>query len=70
MKKYLIYTLLALSCAITSQAVEAGKSQKLTSPDQVPEGLEKSDWQSIREAYQASKFFSAKNAGLTTQQAY
>ncbi len=29
-----------------------------------------SDWQSIREAYQAAKFRSALNAGLTTQQAY
>ena len=29
------------------------KSQKLTSPDQVPEGLQKSDWASIRAAHMA-----------------
>ncbi len=67
--KFLLIAL-TLSCSIISQAAESGKSQTLTSPDQVPEGLAKSDWQSIRQAYQAAKFRSAKNAGLTTQQAY
>jgi uncharacterized repeat protein (TIGR02543 family) len=32
-----------------------GKSSQLTSPDQVPEGLAKSDWQSIRDAYDAGR---------------
>ena len=70
MNKKFIHIALALSCALVCQAAEPGKSQKLSSPDQVPEGLEKSDWQGIRQAYQASQFRSAKNAGLTTQQAY
>ena len=70
MSKYIIFAALALSCAITAQAVEQGKSQTLTSPDQVPEGLEKSDWQSIRQAYQAAKVRSAESTGVTTQQAY
>ena len=32
-----------------------GKTQQLTSPDQVPEGLAKSDWASIRAAYEAGR---------------
>ncbi len=32
-----------------------GKTQQLTSPDQVPEGLAKSDWQSIRAAHEAGR---------------
>jgi hypothetical protein len=32
-----------------------GKPQELTSPDQVPEGLAKSDWSSIRAAYDAGQ---------------
>jgi uncharacterized repeat protein (TIGR02543 family) len=32
-----------------------GKPSQLTSPDQVPEGLAKSDWQSIRDAYDAGR---------------
>jgi hypothetical protein len=32
-----------------------GKIQPLASPDQVPEGLVKSDWQSIRAAYEAGR---------------
>ncbi len=70
MNKKFIHIALALSCALVCQAAEPGKSQILSSPDQVPEGLEKSDWKGIRQAYQASQFRSAKNAGLTTQQAY
>lgn len=31
------------------------KGQKLLSPDQVPEGLAKSDWQNIRAAYDAGR---------------
>ena len=33
----------------------AGKPQQLSSPDQVPEGLAKSDWSSIRAAYEAGR---------------
>ena len=32
-----------------------GKTQSLTSPDQVPEGLATSDWSSIRAAYEAGQ---------------
>ena len=32
-----------------------GETQTLTSPDQVPEGLAKSDWSSIRAAYEAGR---------------
>ena len=32
-----------------------GKTQQLASPDQVPEGLAKSDWQSIRAAHEAGR---------------
>ncbi|WP_345738692.1 IPT/TIG domain-containing protein, partial [Prosthecobacter algae] len=55
----------------------AGKSQQLSSPDQVPEGLAKSDWQSIRAAHKAWEHsflptkdgWQARNAGQqwTTQ---
>jgi hypothetical protein len=34
-------------------AAPSGKMQQLSSPDQVPEGLQKSDWSSIREAHRA-----------------
>ena len=44
-----------------ASAMEPGKSQTLTSPEQVPEGLTASDWSSIRSAYAA---------GVTSQQAY
>ncbi|MEO7317727.1 MAG: hypothetical protein ABIZ56_01930, partial [Chthoniobacteraceae bacterium] len=36
-------------------AVAPGKTQQLTSPDQVPEGLATSDWSSIRAAYEAGR---------------
>ncbi len=32
-----------------------GKSQQMSSPDQVPQGLAKSDWQSIRAAHEAGR---------------
>ena len=32
-----------------------GKTQHLTAPEQIPEGLAKSDWQSIRAAYEAGR---------------
>ena len=36
-------------------ASPAGKTQSLTSPDRMPEGLTKSDWQTIRAAYEAGR---------------
>ncbi len=36
-------------------AAPPGKTQNLTSSEQVPEGLAKSDWSSIRAAYQAGR---------------
>ena len=36
-------------------AAPAGKTQHLTSPDQTPQGLAKSDWASIRAAYEAGR---------------
>ena len=36
-------------------AAPTGKTQSLTSLDQVPEGLTTSDWQSIRAAYEAGR---------------
>ena len=39
----------------SNRAVSPGKTQHLTAPDQVPEGLAKSDWASIRAAYQAGQ---------------
>jgi hypothetical protein len=36
-----------------SSAALPGKPQQLTSPDQVPQGLEKSDWSNIRAAHAA-----------------
>ncbi len=38
-----------------ASAAEPGKTQQLASPDQVPEGLAKSDWSSIRAAYEAGR---------------
>ncbi|NJM38781.1 MAG: hypothetical protein HC845_13430 [Akkermansiaceae bacterium] len=40
MKAPILLAAIALNCTLISQAAEPGKSQKLTSPDQVPEGLE------------------------------
>ncbi len=36
-------------------AAPAGKSQQITSPDQVPQGLAKSDWAGIRAAYESGR---------------
>ena len=59
--------------AIAAPAAVPGRPQKLTSPDQVPAGLAKSDWQSIRAAYEAGRH-EFQPAPLTTdpiaQQAY
>jgi hypothetical protein len=48
-----IFLLAAALVLLLAPALHAGKSQQLTSPDQVPEGLAKSDWQSIRAAHEA-----------------
>ena len=50
----LLATLFALS-PFVAQAAQPGKTQHLSSPDQVPDGLAKSDWQSIRAAYEAGR---------------
>ena len=41
--------------AVDTIGVPAGKTQTLTSRDQVPEGIAKSDWSSIRAAYEAGR---------------
>ena len=46
------FTLLAVA---PLHSAAPSKSQQLTSPDQVPEGLAKSDWSSIRAAYEAGR---------------
>jgi hypothetical protein len=43
-------------------ASTAGKTQQLNSPDQVPEGLVKSEWQTIRAAYEAGRHAFAPTA--------
>ena len=50
----LAFSLLTLTSSVCL-ASPAGNSQQLTSPDQVPEGLAKSDWTSIRAAYEAGR---------------
>jgi hypothetical protein len=45
--------LLLLAVPQESTAAPLGKPEQLTSPDQVPQGLEKSDWSSIRAAHSA-----------------
>jgi len=49
--------LAALTClpTLAAHAAPPGKTQQLTSPDQVPDGLAKSDWQGIRAAYEAGR---------------
>jgi hypothetical protein len=42
-------------CAGFLATAASGKTQHLTSPEQVPEGLANSDWSSIREAYEAGR---------------
>ena len=43
------------SAVSPASGVPAGKTQHLTSPDQVPDGLTKSQWQGIRAAYEAGQ---------------
>ena len=52
---------LTASLALPAAAIEPGKSQSLTSPGQVPEGLSAADWSSIRSSFAVN---------LTSQQAY
>ena len=53
---HLIHACALLVCIVSlSAATPPGKTQQLTSPDQVPEGLAKSDWHSIRAAYEAGR---------------
>ena len=47
--------LLALLTALPVLAAAPGKSQTPRSPDDAPEGLTKSDWSSIRAAYEAGR---------------
>jgi hypothetical protein len=46
---------LLLSATSLHAGTPPGKTQQLTSAGQAPEGLEKSDWQSIRAAYEAGR---------------
>ena len=57
MKRFCFSTLLWLAALLSPlhATQPAGKTQQLTSPDQVPEGLAKSDWSSIRAAYEAGR---------------
>ncbi len=55
MKSILAVILLLVGAVSLTAAVPAGKTQQLTSPDQVPQGLAKSDWSSIRAAYEAGR---------------
>jgi hypothetical protein len=59
LKRCIKVGLVALALPAVGQEVRAavpvGKPQQLTAPDQVPEGLAKSDWQSIRAAYEAGR---------------
>jgi hypothetical protein len=57
MKAILGLILVSFACTLSARAatLPASKPQQLTSPDQVPEGLAKSDWSSIRAAYEAGR---------------
>ncbi len=55
MKTHLVAYLIVACSASLHGGSPAGKTQQLTSTDQVPEGLAKSDWSSIRAAYEAGR---------------
>jgi FG-GAP repeat len=55
-------------CLLHAQAIELGKSQTLSSPDQVPAGLSASDWSSIRSAYASGQ--AGTTTTVTSQEAY
>jgi trimeric autotransporter adhesin len=61
-------TALLMGSLVPASAAEPGKSQKLSSPNQVPEGLSAADWQSIRSTYAAGQ--TAQDIRATSQQAY
>ena len=61
MKNPTLLLALTASLALHAQAITPGKSQTLTSLDQVPEGLSAADWSGIRSSFAVN---------LTTQQAY
>ncbi|MBK8090669.1 MAG: hypothetical protein IPK32_01365 [Verrucomicrobiaceae bacterium] len=50
-----LFLALLLAFAPPLCAEQGGQSQQLIAPDQVPEGLAKSDWSSIRAAYEAGR---------------
>jgi hypothetical protein len=55
MKPHLVaYLIVACSASLHAGSPE-GKTQQLTSTEKVPEGLAKSDWSSIRGAYEAGR---------------
>ncbi len=47
--------LLSSLMLLSAQAAPVGELRQLSSPDQTPEGLSKSDWSSIRSAYDAGR---------------
>ena len=51
---HLFAFLLVLTTSLPA-AKPPGKTQQLTSPEDVPEGIAKSDWSSIRAAYEAGR---------------
>jgi hypothetical protein len=53
-----------LACLLLTQPLLVGQPQQLSSSDHVPEGLEKSDWQSIRAAHEAWKHEFRKVEGV------
>ena len=54
---HVLFAILAVSSSARTadNPTPQGKTQHLTAPDQVPEGLAKSDWGSIRAAYEAGR---------------
>lgn len=54
-RKFVLALLLACTPSLHA-AAPVGKPQQITSPDQVPEGLAKSDWSSIRAAYEGGRY--------------
>ena len=55
MNRYFLFSLLLAITSLPCGAVPEGRSQPLSSLDQVPAGLKKSDWTSIRAAYEAGR---------------
>ena len=55
MNRYFLFSLFLAIAPDFSSAVPEKMSELMTFPDQVPAGLEKSDWASIRAAYEAER---------------